>query len=771
VKRSLIVFLIYLALAVALTYPLITMLGIALPSDPGDPALNTWILWWNAHTIPYTAKWWNAPAFYPGPGSLAFSENLLGLSVISSPVQWLGGGPQLAYNIVLLLTFPLCAIGAYQLARELTGREDAAFVAGLLFGFAPYRIAHLPQIQCLAAFAMPWSLLALHRYLRDPRSRWLALFGAGWFMQSICNGYYMLFFGVVVCLWILWFARDWRTFLAIVTAWVVASLPLAPLLWDYRSIHEGFAFTRDFGTIRDFGADVAALLNTTSTLRVWGWLHAYRRAEGELFPGLTITALIVAGAFGARQGDEGVGRGAGGGTRAEGLIRLVRRLVTVAAVVTAAIALSAVVSGPWRFRVLGFQVFSVGNPIKPLTYSLALGIGLALTAPSLRRSFASRSSLGFYGLAALLTWLFSLGPAPTLMGEPLMYRGPYALLMFLPGFNALRVPARFWMMTTLCLAVIGGMLFDHLASRFGATMRLLAACAVSFCVLADGWVTDFPLVRTPAPWNVENCAATAGPKGSALGDDALMELPLGRSFDDAAAMYRSMFHGHPVVNGYSGYFPPHYAALRFGLDLRDDDLLTQLAAHGAQNVVIDTAADQDGSWRRYVTSHAGVQTVCAEGGRTLYRLPPAAESNRSPAGAPLHIGSIWASVNNNDVKYMLDGDRTTRWESGPQTDRTEMNIDLGDTKSVTAVQLMLGPFVEDFPRALSIEALGKGAVWQELYRGGTAGLAFVGALQSPKDVPLTFEFAPVQTRYLRLRLLANDEKYYWSVAELKVLGS
>ena len=42
------------------------------------------------------------------------------------------------------------------------------------------------------------------------------------------------------------------------------------------------------------------------------------------------------------------------------------------------------------------------------------------------------------------------------MGNPLMDRGPYALLMYLPGFNALRVPARFWMTMTLCLAVVGG---------------------------------------------------------------------------------------------------------------------------------------------------------------------------------------------------------------------------------------------------------------------------------------------------------------------------
>ena len=648
-KRWPAAFIAYVAITCALTYPLITMLGSVLPKDPGDPALNTWILWWNAHAIPYTARWWNAPAFYPAPGSLAFSENLLGLSVIASPIQWLGGGPQLAYNVVFLLTFPLCAIGAYLLARELTGRDDAAFIAGLLFGFAPYRIAHLPQIQCLAAFAMPFSLLGLHRYLRDPRERWLVLFGAGWIMQAICNGYYMLFFAVVVGLWIVWFAvpvavraesteqrpKSWPMFAALVIAWFVASLPLLPLLWQYRQIHQSFGFTRDIRIIRDFGADAAALLNTASELRVWGWVHAYQRAEGELFPGLTIVVLIVAGAMlnGNRSTLKAIG------PRAKGKIQLLRRALMLVGIGMALIAMSAVVRGPWRFSVFGLQLFSVSNPVKPLTYALALAIVLAVTAPGLRRAFAARSALGFYSLAAFLTWLFSLGPAPSLMGKPLMYRGPYALLMFLPGFNALRVPARFWMMTTLCLAVIGGILFDRLASRFGPVRlaslardrRAAAAAIVSVCVLADGWVTDFPLAKRPAVWQVEACAA-------APRDEALMELPLGDSFDDVAAMYRAMSHGHALVNGYSGYVPPHYAALRFGLGLRDQDVLTQLAAHGASLVAVDTAADPDGSWRHYLTAHPGVETLCSEGGRTLYRLSPSGGSERSGGSDRLRQG-------------------------------------------------------------------------------------------------------------------------------------
>ncbi len=768
-KRSLWFFAIYLLLTIALTYPLIASLGTVLPHDPGDPALNTWILWWNAHALPYTAAWWDAPAFYPIHGSLAFSENLLGLSLISTPIQWLGGGPQLAYNVVFLLTFPLCAIGAYLLARELTGRDDAAFIAGLLFGFAPYRIAHLPQIQCLAAFPMPFAMLGLHRYLRDRRARWLVLFGAGWFLQAICNGYYMLFFAVVIGLWMLWFATaERRIFAAIVFAWFIASLPLTPLLWHYRAIHEALGFTRDFGTIRDFGADVAGLLNAAGTLTFWGWLRIYKRAEGELFPGLTIAVLIVAGALVGMR-DEGRGkRVEGGGLRAKGRGRIVRRALALSALVTAVISVSALLLGPWRLRVFGLQLFSVSNPAKPLTYALGLAIVLALTGPRVRGAFSSRSALGFYGLAAFLTWLFSLGPAPSLMGKPLMYRGPYALLMFLPGFNSLRVPARFWMMTTLCFAVIGAILFDRLAAKLGKH-RLVAAVAMSCLALSDGWVSQFPLARLPAPWKVESCSP--GPEGPGLRTTALMELPLGDPFRDISAMYRSMSHARPLVNGYSGYFPPHYAALRFGLSLHDDDVLTQLASHGAADVVIDSAADRDGEWRRYVTAHPGTQAVCSEEGRTLYRLSSNAQANDAPAGSLLRPATIYASVNDGDVKYMLDGDRTTRWQSGPQSDRTVMDIDLGDTKSVSAIQLLLGPYVEDFPRALAIEVLGEGAVWKEIYRGGTAGRAFVGAFQAPQDVPLTFELGPVATRYIRLRLLKNDETYYWSVAELRILGS
>ena len=101
-KKGVLVFLIYCGITIALTYPLILQMGSVLPNDAGDPALNTWILWWNTQAVPFSTAWWNAPAFFPAPGVLSFSENLLGLSLISTPLYWLGAGPQTAYNVVFL---------------------------------------------------------------------------------------------------------------------------------------------------------------------------------------------------------------------------------------------------------------------------------------------------------------------------------------------------------------------------------------------------------------------------------------------------------------------------------------------------------------------------------------------------------------------------------------------------------------------------------------------------------------------------------------------
>ena len=140
----------YFALTVALTWPLIVHPGSLVPHDPGDPLLNVWIMSWNARVLPLTSAWWNATQFFPAQGATAFSEHLLGLSVLTTPIILISGNPLLAYNVAFFASFVLCAVSAYALTFCIAGRHDAALVAGLAFAFAPYRMSQLAHVQVLS---------------------------------------------------------------------------------------------------------------------------------------------------------------------------------------------------------------------------------------------------------------------------------------------------------------------------------------------------------------------------------------------------------------------------------------------------------------------------------------------------------------------------------------------------------------------------------------------------------------------------------------------
>ena len=83
----------YAALTILYVWPLFAGFASRLPNDTGDSGLNTWILWWDAHVPPLAARWWDAPMFYPTHGALALSETLLGLTPLTTPMQWLGVSP------------------------------------------------------------------------------------------------------------------------------------------------------------------------------------------------------------------------------------------------------------------------------------------------------------------------------------------------------------------------------------------------------------------------------------------------------------------------------------------------------------------------------------------------------------------------------------------------------------------------------------------------------------------------------------------------------
>lgn len=287
----------FLILAAVWTWPVAAHLSSRIPHDPGDPILNTWILWWNAHAIPFTERWWNPPIFFPMRGALALSEHLAGLSPIATPLQLAGANALAAYNVSLILSFALSGLFAWLLVLRLTGSPLAAVCAGLAYGFGPYRAGQLAHLQVLTSQWMPLMLLGLHQYVETAKRRWLVVFGAAWLLQALSNGYYLLFVPVLIVMWLAWFV-DWRrssrTGAAIAGAWLVASLPLVPVLLEYREVHHGLRLSRSYEEILHYSATAASFAQRSPMLRVFPGTPV--AGEQHLFPGVTVPVLIVAAA-------------------------------------------------------------------------------------------------------------------------------------------------------------------------------------------------------------------------------------------------------------------------------------------------------------------------------------------------------------------------------------------------------------------------------------------------------------------------------------------
>ena len=201
----------------------------------------------------------DANIFYPAPLTLAYSEHLIAQAIQIFPVYLLTANPILCYNLLFLSTFVLSGLGIFLLVRELTGNATAAFVAGLLFAFAPYRVPQSSHLQVLSSQWMPFALYGLRRYFDTTgRARWSVRRWRSW-LQNLSSGYYLLYFtpfAAAYAVWEMWrrglLARRAHVGAAAVAAVVVviATDPVRPALCTAAQPDADVTFAD--GSRRDF---------------------------------------------------------------------------------------------------------------------------------------------------------------------------------------------------------------------------------------------------------------------------------------------------------------------------------------------------------------------------------------------------------------------------------------------------------------------------------------------------------------------------------------
>ena len=290
----------FLALAIVWTWPLALRPGTTMAAPFGDPLLNAWILGWDADRLRHgLSGLWTAPPFYPYPDTLAYSEHLLGIAVPLAPIYWLTGNAVLLYNVALIGSFALAGIGMYLLARDLTGRRDAAVLAALAFMWCPNRAPHVTHLQVLMNGWMPIALWALHRYFATGSRRALAGFAAAFVVQGLSNGYFLFFLAVPVAIVaIVELARHrdragWRTRLHLIAAAIVIGLAIAPVAATYLRVKREQGLSRTRGDAVQFGARPADYVTVSHQPRLWSRILPIGAGEKELFPGLVVIILAL----------------------------------------------------------------------------------------------------------------------------------------------------------------------------------------------------------------------------------------------------------------------------------------------------------------------------------------------------------------------------------------------------------------------------------------------------------------------------------------------
>ena len=153
-----------------------------------------------------------------------------------------------------------------------------------------------------------------------------------------------------------------------------------------------------------------------------------------------------------------------------------------------------------------------------------------------------------------------------------------------------------------------------------------------------------------------------------------------------------------------------------------------------------------------------------------YRNIPDVSPPMVLGGQSISLSAVTANTNNHLVHFATDRDPSTRWFSGAQDMGQQLVLDLGTPQPLGGLVMQLGRYRSDFPRLLGIELSTDGQSW-ELLRGGPTDVeALRASFQDPETMPLAFDLKGQTARYLRLRQMASEDDFYWSVAEVEVVA-
>ena len=397
---------IYALLTVALTWPFAANLRVM---DAGDSAFFAWEIGWTVHALKTDAAALpHANIFHPLRYTLGMDEPVLGTTLVVLPLALFTDDAVLLYNVVRLLTFLFSALTAYWLARELGVSEWIALLAGALFAFSPIRTDQVAHLSTLGTQWWPLVLLFTIRFAKQGRAKHAFLAALFFVLAFLACGYHGVIAAAALppALAVVFWGR-WNRLGIGALAVALAGLALLPVYRMHQKALEPERYARATEETVLYAAPLESFLATNSWNRIYGEATDPFRASGpnNLFPGLVVPGLVLAGAIALRRRGERPSREAWA----------LFALIVAAALVALGPRIRAFGAdlgpGPWALLRDTFPVFQMIRVTSRAGVFLALPLAM-LAALALERLKLKGATLVALGLLAMVETLIAPIPMP-----------------------------------------------------------------------------------------------------------------------------------------------------------------------------------------------------------------------------------------------------------------------------------------------------------------------------------------------------------------------
>jgi hypothetical protein len=400
----------------------------------------------------------------------------------------------------------------------------------------------------------------------------------------------------------------------------------------------------------------------------------------------------------------------------------------------------------------------------------ALGIG------TIGQRGRTRLVATYLAIGLLAVWL-AMGPGPWT---------PYAMLFrLLPGFSALRVPARMASVFVLAIAVLAGAGFASVLARLPKRGAAALVVIIAALILVEGQ-HGVGLTEMPNP-NEKSWDAVAYDWLRASPPGAVIELNV-TQLDDVrpftiAYQFHALTHRHPIVNGYGGWkstlqelFGSYASPLREPGQTRD--AMEGLRTIGVRYVLLHAATFVDPADAARAVAEiraAGDQIaeqhewpgVWAWRLKDVERTPPFVDDGLKALDP--RTFEVHASGHEERLPLLFDGDIDTRWISGDPQDGGEwIEIRFPHEVDLARIQFETTPrSVTDYPRRLAIDSADEARTTRTLFEGGVAGRLIASLAVDELHAPVTIDLPRNRTATLRIRQRAHGTTW-WAVHELRL---